>query len=72
MTDDRDPFEDARLEEIGEIEYDGPHVHVYVGTERGDECEICGQVIDDEWAYWNWVDREHDWYLDLGGEAGGA
>jgi hypothetical protein len=33
----------------------GPHTHCYVGTDQGDECEICGQLsnqfadLGDEW-----------------------
>lgn len=25
---------------------DAPHTHVYVGTDRGDECQICGRLAD--------------------------
>lgn len=54
----------------------GPHTHIYVGTDLGDECEVCGRVDPHEgrtpWPHPN-DEADHD-AIDLGivdlGEAG--
>lgn len=34
------------------------HTCIYVGVDDHDECEVCGREMTNEWAYWNWRDRD--------------
>ncbi len=69
LTDDTTPEHQPDLDEH--------HTCVYVSTEDGDRCVRCGATIADEWAFWNWRDRENGFDVDWDGreydyEGGGS